>query len=78
MIRVAKQAGAIGARLTGAGFGGCTVNLVHDRDIPAFLMRVDRYFYRSRLGPTASQSDARLSDFRAILHPQGGAGVIRP
>ena len=25
-----------GARMTGAGFGGCTVNIVHKEDIPAF------------------------------------------
>jgi galactokinase len=28
--------GLIGARLTGGGFGGCTVNLVEQKDAPAF------------------------------------------
>ncbi len=32
-----QQPGAIGARLTGAGFGGCTVNLVEASQAPAFL-----------------------------------------
>ncbi len=72
LVRLAQEAGAIGARLTGAGFGGCTVNLVADRDVPTFLTRIDRYFYRSRLAPPL-----RIFDCRYLFSPQGGAGVIR-
>lgn len=35
-----KQDGVIGARMTGAGFGGCTVNIVRDDAIEAFRERV--------------------------------------
>lgn len=35
-----KQDGVIGARMTGAGFGGCTVNIVRDDSIEAFRERV--------------------------------------
>jgi len=45
LVALARAAGAVGARLTGAGFGGCTVNLVPNADVPAFLTRMDRYFY---------------------------------
>lgn len=31
-----KQPGTLGARMTGAGFGGCTVNLVRQDAVPAF------------------------------------------
>lgn len=37
-----KQPGVIGARMTGAGFGGCTVNIVREEDIPAFIENVGR------------------------------------
>ena len=72
LIAIAKDAGAVGARLTGAGFGGCTVYLVADRDSGSFLTRVDRSFYRSRLAPST-----RVSDYRFIFEPHAGASVIR-
>jgi galactokinase len=43
------QPGCYGARLTGAGFGGCTVNLVRDEDAPAFLQAVEKA-YPARTG----------------------------
>jgi galactokinase len=37
--------GCLGARLTGAGFGGCTVNLVQEAYAPAFIEQLkERYF----------------------------------
>lgn len=72
LIAIAKDAGAVGARLTGAGFGGCTVNLVPEPDVPGFLTRIDRYFYRSRLAHSQ-----RVGDYRFIFKPQAGAGVFR-
>ncbi len=47
-VAAAKQAGAIGARLTGAGFGGCTLNLVPARDVSLFTTMMERSFYRGR------------------------------
>jgi len=35
-----KQEGVLGARMTGAGFGGCTVNLVHKDYIDDFISNV--------------------------------------
>ena len=72
LIRIAKEAGALGARLTGAGFGGCTVNLVAESDVSGFLTRIDRYFYRSRLDHAE-----RVGSYRFIFKPQAGAAVFR-
>jgi len=72
LVHIAKEAGAVGARLTGAGFGGCTVNLVADAEVRTFLTRVDRSFYRSRRG---AARDAR--ERRFIFKPQSGAEVCR-
>ena len=40
MVAAARQAGALGARLTGAGFGGCIVCLVRSGDADAVLAKV--------------------------------------
>ncbi|MCK7490799.1 MAG: hypothetical protein MZW92_02700 [Comamonadaceae bacterium] len=35
---MARERGAIGARMTGAGFGGCTVNIVPEGVRPGVLL----------------------------------------
>lgn len=48
LVEAAWQApGVIGARMTGAGFGGCTVNLVHPDAVKAFTQRVGDVYRRS-------------------------------
>lgn len=44
-----EQEGIIGARMTGAGFGGCTVNIVEDSYIDSFIDNVGRV-YKERTG----------------------------
>ncbi len=52
LVEIARVHGAIGARLTGAGFGGCTVNLVPKNDVDAFIQGVIKDYYLDYL-PTA-------------------------
>ena len=62
--------GVFGARLTGAGFGGCTVNLVRRDAIEALAEAIsDRYARRSGLTPrvfevTPSAGARRIDDWR--------------
>ncbi|HEX7593643.1 MAG TPA: galactokinase, partial [Anaerolineae bacterium] len=53
MVELARaQRGCLGARLTGAGFGGCTVNLVRDDAVEAFTANVAReYQTRVKIAP---------------------------
>jgi len=47
-----KINGVIGARMTGAGFGGCTVNIVREDAVDRFLNEVGAaYFARTKLVP---------------------------
>ena len=39
-----KQEGVIGSRMTGAGFGGCTVSIVSNNQIEAFIRNVGREY----------------------------------
>jgi galactokinase len=46
----ATQPGVLGARMTGGGFGGCTINLVEQGSVPAFIQTVEtEYFKRTNL-----------------------------
>lgn len=44
-----KIPGTLGARMTGAGFGGCTVSLVHEDDVERFVKEVGAA-YKERTG----------------------------
>ena len=45
LVTVSKSAGSLGSRLTGAGWGGCTVSLVAEENAETFLEKVKRDFY---------------------------------
>ncbi|MDP3130708.1 MAG: galactokinase, partial [Bacillota bacterium] len=47
LVDLAREHGAIGARMTGAGFGGCTVNIVPKALVPAFTTAVTEGYYRT-------------------------------
>jgi galactokinase len=60
MVEIAsRHAGLIGSRMTGGGFGGCTVNLVHDDAVEEFRSVVAReYEQRVRVTPEIYTSPA--------------------
>ncbi|HUV04085.1 MAG TPA: galactokinase [Armatimonadota bacterium] len=58
--------GVYGSRMTGAGFGGCTVSLVADEAVEEFLERVPAE-YRARIGVTPSVY---------VCMPESGAEVL--
>ncbi|SDD15975.1 galactokinase [Paenibacillus sp. UNCCL117] len=54
MVEAAWQVpGVLGARMTGAGFGGCTVSLVHEDSVERFIREVGQA-YREKTGLEAS------------------------
>ena len=51
-----KQQGVIGARMTGAGFGGCAVSIVKEEAVPAFIENVGKA-YKEKIGYAADLWD---------------------
>ncbi len=49
LIQICKSAGALGSRITGAGFGGCIVNLLDKKRVAFFIESVSREYYQNYL-----------------------------
>lgn len=80
LVGYCREAGAIGARLTGAGFGGCAVAMIRDRDIGDFMSTIIARYYndylpRERKG--APVSVMALEDAVFPCKPCGGAATLR-
>jgi galactokinase len=69
LVALARQGGAAGARLTGAGFGGCVVALTDPERLDRLLETLEESYYRS---VTLSQP---LRDVLFVAQPSGGASV---
>ena len=69
IVEIALGAGAAGARLTGAGFGGCAVALCDERTVRAVMDALAARFYAPRLGGPPGR------DVMFAVRPSGGAGV---
>ena len=67
LVALARGAGALGARLTGAGFGGCAVDLVARERAPALLAALAEGFY-------GGLEPRRLADALFVAEPAAGAG----
>lgn len=61
-----KAEGVIGSRMTGAGFGGCTVSIVKDDAIDSFISRVGEA-YKAKIGYAADFYVVQIGDGPTIL-----------
>jgi galactokinase len=69
LVSLSEEAGAAGARLTGAGMGGCIVAAADDATGPAVLAHLAERFYAGRSHPQP------LSDVAFVAEPSAGASV---
>src|SRR3989442_4780609 len=68
LVALARAGGALGARLTGAGFGGAIVALAERANVERVIQALDRDFYAARGAPP----EARL-----LVQPAAGASLER-
>ncbi len=70
IVECARRGGALGARLTGAGFGGSIVALCDATSANAVIASIDRGYYATEY------PNAPAEKWRAVLHAGAGASVI--
>lgn len=61
-----KQKGVLGARMTGAGFGGCAVSIVKEEEVDNFIAGVGKE-YREKIGYDASFYVVEVGDGPSLL-----------
>lgn len=79
LVALALKEGAWGARLTGAGFGGCAVSLVSVDHVKSFIESLQRRYYEGYLPENHPDAAARLSRIEFCVfsvRPTEGAGQI--
>ncbi|KAM3557895.1 hypothetical protein ARSEF4850_004864 [Beauveria asiatica] len=71
ICRIARSAGAYGSRLTGAGWGGCTVHLVPVDKIDAVKEALEKEYYAARLLTEEQKAQAVV-----ISRPARGSAIL--
>jgi galactokinase len=63
-----RRPGVLGARMTGGGFGGCTINLVAETEVSSFMQKVAQEY----------EARTQLTADIFVVHAMDGAGEILP
>ncbi|KAM7279429.1 hypothetical protein ACFE04_006563 [Oxalis oulophora] len=76
LVKVCRDNGAIGARLTGAGWGGCAVALVKEEIVPQFILNLKDQFFQSRIDRgVINKNDLGLYVFAS--KPASGSAILK-
>ncbi|KAJ3049322.1 N-acetylgalactosamine kinase, partial [Rhizophlyctis rosea] len=83
LTTICRSAGAHGSRLTGAGWGGCTVSLVPSHAVTQFITTVKEKYYNKNWpgrwdaeGKAVKEGDVDLGDCVFASEAGGGCGVL--
>ncbi|OAJ42694.1 galactokinase [Batrachochytrium dendrobatidis JEL423] len=78
LTKICRNAGAFGSRLTGAGWGGCTVSLIKEGDTKAFIEKVKQEYYFTKWPMWKSDPDAlaKIDDYIFASKPGCGAALF--
>jgi N-acetylgalactosamine kinase len=79
LVKICRGNGALGSRLTGAGFGGCVVSLVPKAKVDEFKEGVISEYYKKYFAEKHPQIEIPFNDMKAFLFNSPatkGAGFI--
>lgn len=72
LTKICLEKGAVGSRLTGAGWGGCAVSLVHSKDVKDFIEGVKKDYYQAK----RSDAIANLQMDELLFASEPGRGAL--
>ncbi|KAH8918227.1 Galactokinase [Atractiella rhizophila] len=75
MVQISREAGAFGARLTGAGWGGCTVHLIPESIENDFIETLKQRYYVKKFPELMKKEDTDFEQFCFATKPENGACV---
>lgn len=75
LVAIARANGALGARVTGAGFGGCTVSVTPPQLVPDLLAALRAQYYEPRSDLLAAQGRS-IDDALFVVRASEGAGPV--
>nr|AFK38766.1 unknown [Lotus japonicus] len=76
LVNISRDNGALGARLTGAGWGGCAVALVKEDIVPQFILTLKERFYQARIDKgLIKENNVDLYGF--AFKPSSGAAILK-
>ena len=75
---MARDNGALGSRLTGAGWGGCSVSLVKKDALETFIGNMRTYYTKAREPGTELDITDDIERYLFATAPAQGACVVDP
>lgn len=73
LTQICRESGAYGSRLTGAGWGGCTVSLIPNEKLEYFLKSIKEKYYDKNERLKSLFIESAFS-----TKPSDGIGIILP
>ncbi|KAL1372371.1 hypothetical protein HN51_002539 [Arachis hypogaea] len=76
LVKVSRENGALGARLTGAGWGGCAVALVKESIVPQYILNLKEHYFQKRIDKGVIKKDD-LGLYLFASKPSSGAAIFK-